>query len=39
MAIRTDPDYYSIRGFYPLSLIHFFDYVSMDKYRPIRYSL
>jgi hypothetical protein len=31
MFIDTDPDYYSIRGFYPLSLMQFFDYISMDK--------
>jgi len=31
MFIETDPDYYTIRGFYPLSLIQFFDYLSMDK--------
>ncbi|GCC52121.1 sulfate ABC transporter permease [Chryseotalea sanaruensis] len=31
MFVDTDPDYFSIRGFYPLSLIHFFDYTSMDK--------
>lgn len=31
MTIETDPDYYTIRGFYPFSLMHFFDYVSLDK--------
>lgn len=31
MFVETDPNYYSIRGFYPLSLMHFFDYISMDK--------
>jgi hypothetical protein len=31
MLVDTDPDYYSIRGFYPLSLMHFFDYISLDK--------
>jgi hypothetical protein len=31
MLVDTDPDYYSIRGFYPLSLMHFFDYVTLDK--------
>lgn len=31
LFVDTDPDYYSIRGFYPLSLIHFFDYTAMDK--------
>ena len=31
LFIDTDPDYYSIRGFYPLSLIHFFDDTAMDK--------
>lgn len=31
MAIETDPDYNDIRAFYPLSLMHFFDYVSIDK--------
>jgi len=31
MTIEADPDYYSIRGFYPFSLMHFFDYTSMDK--------
>ncbi len=31
MFIETDPDYYTIRGFYPLSLMQFFDYLSMDK--------
>mgnify|MGYP001806350493 CR=1 FL=1 len=31
MFIDTDPDYYTIRGFYPLSLMQFFDYLTMDK--------
>lgn len=31
MFIDTDPNYYTIRGFYPLSLIQFFDYLTMDK--------
>lgn len=31
MTIETDPDYYQIRSFYPLSLMHFFDYSSIDK--------
>lgn len=31
MFIDTDPNYYTIRGFYPLSLMQFFDYISMDK--------
>lgn len=31
MVVDTDPDYYSIRGFYPLSLMHFFDYIALDK--------
>jgi hypothetical protein len=31
MAIGTDPNYHDIRAFYPLSLMHFFDYYSIDK--------
>ena len=31
MAIDTDPTYNDIRAFYPLSLIHFFDYESLSK--------
>jgi hypothetical protein len=31
MFIETDPSYYDIGGFYPLSLMHFFDYYSIDK--------
>ncbi len=31
MIIETDPDYHEIRSFYPLSLMHFFDYYSLDK--------
>ena len=31
MFIATDPNYHDIRGFYPLSLMHFFDYYSIDK--------
>ena len=31
MAIDTDPNYNDIRAFYPLSLIHFFDYDSLPK--------
>ncbi len=31
MFIETDPTYYNIRGFYPLSLMNFFDYETIDK--------
>ena len=31
MFVATDPNYYDIRGFYPLSLMHFFDYYEIDK--------
>src|SRR5688572_19518877 len=31
MVIDTDPNYDDIRAFYPLSLIHFFDYEALDK--------
>ena len=31
MVIETDPSYYDVRAFYPLSLIHFVDYVTIDK--------
>jgi hypothetical protein len=30
MTVQTDPDYSEIRAFYPLSLMHFFDYYSID---------
>jgi hypothetical protein len=30
-TVVTDPDYQDIRAFYPLSLIHFFDYTAIDK--------
>jgi hypothetical protein len=30
MSIETDPSYHDIRAFYPLSLIHFVDYYSID---------
>jgi hypothetical protein len=30
MAVDTDPNYDDIRGFYPLSLMYFFDYESID---------
>jgi hypothetical protein len=30
MTVETDPPYYEIRAFYPLSLMHFFDYYSLD---------
>jgi hypothetical protein len=29
--VATDPNYHDIRGFYPLSLMHFFDYYTIDK--------
>jgi len=29
--IHSDPSYHDIRAFYPLSLMHFFDYYSIDK--------
>lgn len=31
MTIHTDPTYNDIGSFYPLSLMHFFDYYSIDK--------
>ena len=31
MTIQTDPTYHEIRAFYPLSLMNFFDYYSLDK--------
>lgn len=31
MLVFTDPTYHDIRGFYPLSLMHFFDYYAIDK--------
>jgi hypothetical protein len=31
MVVETDPDYHQIRSFYPFSLMHFFDYYSIDK--------
>lgn len=31
LAIETDPDYHQIRSFYPLSLMHFFDYYTIEK--------
>ena len=31
MMIETDPSYHDIRTFYPLSLMHFVDYYSLDK--------
>ncbi len=31
MFIDTDPTYDEVRGFYPLSLMNFFDYYEMDK--------
>jgi len=31
MVVETDPTYHDISGFYPLSLIHFVDYESLDK--------
>lgn len=30
MTVQTDPSYIDIRGFYPLSLMHFVDYYSID---------
>ncbi|MCE2734649.1 MAG: hypothetical protein O9302_13750 [Cyclobacteriaceae bacterium] len=30
LFIETDPNYFEIRGFYPLSLISFFDYTQMN---------
>jgi len=31
LLVETDPTYQDISGFYPLSLIHFFDYGEIDK--------
>lgn len=31
MAVQSDPNYHEIRAFYPLSLMHFFDYYALDK--------
>jgi hypothetical protein len=31
MLIQTDPTIHDIRAFYPLSLMHFFDYYELDK--------
>jgi hypothetical protein len=31
MFVEADPDYHQISAFYPLSLMHFFDYYSMDR--------
>lgn len=31
LTVQTDPTYQEIRSFYPLSLMHFFDYYSLDK--------
>ncbi|HPM29488.1 MAG TPA: hypothetical protein PLJ60_04045 [Chryseolinea sp.] len=31
MFVVIDPNYHDIRGFYPLSLMHFFDYYSIEK--------
>jgi hypothetical protein len=31
LFIQTDPNLYDIRAFYPLSLMHFFDYYTIDK--------
>jgi hypothetical protein len=31
MVVQSDPSYHDIRAFYPLSLMHFFDYYSIDK--------
>ncbi len=31
LFIQTDPNLYDIRAFYPFSLMHFFDYYSIDK--------
>ncbi len=30
LTVETDPNYYDIRAFYPLSLMHFFDYATID---------
>ena len=31
MAVNTDPTLHEIRAFYPLSLMHFFDYDAIDR--------
>jgi hypothetical protein len=31
MFIETDPSIHDIRAFYPFSLMHFFDYYSLDR--------
>jgi hypothetical protein len=31
LFVQTDPNLYDIRAFYPFSLMHFFDYYSIDK--------
>lgn len=31
MVVQTDPNYHEIRSFYPLSLMHFFDYYAIEK--------
>lgn len=31
LAVQTDPTYNDIRAFYPLSLMHFFDYYTLDR--------
>ena len=31
LTVKQDPTLYDIRAFYPLSLMHFFDYYSLDK--------
>ncbi|HEX5172093.1 MAG TPA: hypothetical protein VFW11_23105 [Cyclobacteriaceae bacterium] len=31
MTVQTDPTIHDIRAFYPFSLMHFFDYYSLDK--------
>lgn len=31
MIVETDPGYHEIRAFYPLSLMHFFDYYTLEK--------
>ena len=31
MVVHPDPDYHEIRAFYPLSLMHFFDYYTLDR--------
>jgi hypothetical protein len=31
MTVETDPSFHDIRAFYPFSLMHFFDYYTLDK--------